>query len=96
SRFPRKEEALPFLPFREADHPDREYGCHRQFHRTHVRQQRSRTRDVPKKPATRSSVELIEKEETKLDLAELIEQACASAELWIARDGTISRKMIET
>lgn len=53
-------------------------------------------RAVPKKPATRSSVELIEKEETKLDLAELIEQACASAELWIARDGTISRKMIET
>ncbi len=51
---------------------------------------------VPRKPATRSTVELIEKEEESLDLAELIENACASAELWIARNGTISRKPLET
>nr|MCZ9319229.1 tRNA 4-thiouridine(8) synthase ThiI [Methanocorpusculum sp.] len=51
---------------------------------------------VPRKPATRSTVELIEKEEGSLDLAELIENACASAELWIARNGTISRKALET
>ena len=49
---------------------------------------------VPKKPATRSSSELIEKEEEKLDLVELIENACASAELWIALDGEIFRKVI--
>ncbi|MDE2522802.1 MAG: tRNA 4-thiouridine(8) synthase ThiI [Methanocorpusculum sp.] len=51
---------------------------------------------VPKKPATRSSVELIEREEEKIDLTGLIENACSSAELWIARDGEISRKPIET
>lgn len=52
-------------------------------------------RAVPKKPATRSSAELIGKEEERLDLGELIEIACASAELWIARDGEISRKVID-
>jgi thiamine biosynthesis protein ThiI len=50
---------------------------------------------VPRKPATRSSVELIEKEERNLDIAGLIENACASAELWIARNGKISRKPLE-
>ncbi|MDR0438962.1 MAG: tRNA 4-thiouridine(8) synthase ThiI, partial [Methanocalculaceae archaeon] len=49
-------------------------------------------RAVPKKPATRSSIELIEKEEENLDLAKLIENACTSAELWIARNGEISKK----
>jgi thiamine biosynthesis protein ThiI len=47
---------------------------------------------VPRKPATRSSIEFIEKEEENLDLARLIENACASAELWIARNGEIIRK----
>jgi thiamine biosynthesis protein ThiI len=50
---------------------------------------------VPKKPATRSSVELIEKEEENLDLVRLIENACVSSELWIARNGKISKKSIK-
>ncbi|HJJ99207.1 MAG TPA: tRNA 4-thiouridine(8) synthase ThiI [Methanocorpusculum sp.] len=51
---------------------------------------------VPRKPATRSTIELIEKEERCLDLAGLIENACESAELWIARNGMISRKSPKT
>ncbi len=52
-------------------------------------------RAVPKKPATRSDVALIEEQEDKLDLAGLIEAAAATAELWIARDGSIFQKIID-
>ena len=47
---------------------------------------------VPKKPATRSDSEKICCEEGKIDLDALIEEAVASAELWIAKDGEIYQK----
>ncbi|MDR3102351.1 MAG: tRNA 4-thiouridine(8) synthase ThiI [Methanocalculaceae archaeon] len=53
-------------------------------------------RAVPKKPATRSSTDLIAAEEEKLDLVRLIEEACASAETWIACNGKISKKQLNT
>ncbi|HJK02341.1 MAG TPA: tRNA 4-thiouridine(8) synthase ThiI [Methanocorpusculum sp.] len=57
----------------------------------------TRCRATPRKPATQSTTELIEKweESMDLDLAEMIENACTSAELWIARNGTIFRKSIK-
>lgn len=52
-------------------------------------------RAVPKKPATRSPIDLIAAEERKLDLSGMIEEACASAELWIARNGEIFQKQLD-
>lgn len=52
-------------------------------------------RAVPKKPATRSSVEVIAAEEEKLELAGLIETAVATAEVWIACNGDIIQKTVE-
>ena len=47
---------------------------------------------VPKKPATRSDSEKICSEEGRMDLEALLEEAVASAELWIAKDGEIYQK----
>ena len=47
---------------------------------------------VPKKPATRSDSEKICLEEGRMDLEALLEEAVASAELWIAKDGEIYQK----
>ncbi len=47
---------------------------------------------VPKKPATRSPLDLIASEEAKISLDELVVRAVDSAELWMARDGGISLK----
>ncbi|MDV0442799.1 tRNA sulfurtransferase [Methanorbis rubei] len=52
-------------------------------------------RAVPKKPATRSDIDLIETQEAKLNLSDLIENAATTAELWIARDGNISQKIVD-
>lgn len=49
---------------------------------------------VPKKPATRSTQDLIDTEEEKLDMNDLIRQAVLSAELWIAKDGEIFQKVL--
>ncbi len=49
---------------------------------------------VPKKPATRSAQDLIDTEEEKLDMNELVRQAVESAELWIAKDGKIFQKIL--
>ncbi len=49
---------------------------------------------VPKKPATRSPQDLIDTEEDKLDMNDLIRQAVLSAELWIAKDGVIFQKIL--
>ncbi len=49
---------------------------------------------VPKKPATRSPQDLIDTEEEKLDMNDLIRQAVLSAELWIAKDGEIFQKVL--
>ena len=47
---------------------------------------------VPKKPATRSPLELIGSEESKLDMDELVGAAVRSAELWIANNGELFQK----
>lgn len=47
---------------------------------------------VPKKPATRSDSEKICSEEGRMDLEALLDEAVASAELWIAKDGEIYQK----
>jgi len=47
---------------------------------------------VPKKPATRSPLELIESEESRLDMDELVGAAVRSAELWIANNGELFQK----
>ena len=47
---------------------------------------------VPKKPATRSDSEKICSEEGRMDLEALFDEAVASAELWIAKDGEIYQK----
>ncbi|ABN06543.1 thiamine biosynthesis/tRNA modification protein ThiI [Methanocorpusculum labreanum Z] len=49
---------------------------------------------VPKKPATRSAQDLIDTEENKLEMNELVRQAVESAELWIAKDGEIFQKIL--
>ena len=49
---------------------------------------------VPKKPATRSSPDLISLEESKISLDELVNAAVESAEFWIAKDGEIFQKII--
>lgn len=52
-------------------------------------------RAVPKKPATRSARSGIEAEEMKLDMDLLVSLAADSAELWIAKNGVISKREIE-
>ena len=47
---------------------------------------------VPKKPATRSDTEKICSEEGRMDLEALLEEAVASAELWLAKDGEVYQK----
>jgi thiamine biosynthesis protein ThiI len=49
---------------------------------------------VPKKPATRSTQELIDSEENKLDMDKFVREAVSSAELWIAKDGEIFQKIL--
>lgn len=48
---------------------------------------------VPKKPATCSNNNVIRANESRLDIEELVKDAVENAELWIARDGEIYRKL---
>lgn len=52
-------------------------------------------RAVPKKPATRSEEEIITTEEAKLPMQELIWAAIDSAELWVAKNGLLTQKVID-
>ena len=49
-------------------------------------------RAVPVKPATCSSIEVIQEDETKLDIESLVSAAVESAELWVAKNGEIYQK----
>ena len=53
----------------------------------------TKCRAVPPKPATESKIDKIEFEESKLDLDNLVSDACNSVEIWIARNGNISKKV---
>lgn len=50
---------------------------------------------VPKKPATRSSIDFIASQEALIDIDGLITAAADSAELWIAKNGEIFKKDFE-